>query len=62
MDLLKMAGVSVPIKLGGFGGFFVPAVADSLEEQQRENVALPVGAINGGAAEDVCCFPEVPRK
>jgi hypothetical protein len=58
VDLFEVAGVGVAVELGGFGSFFVPAVTDSLEEEEREDVALPIGAIDGGAAEDVGGFPE----
>jgi hypothetical protein len=38
---------------------FVPDIADAFEEQQRQDVGLPVGAIDRTASKDVCCFPEV---
>ena len=36
-------------------------VADPLEEEEREDVGLEVGGING-AAQDVCGLPEVGLK
>ena len=41
------------------GGLLVPDVADPLEEEQRQDVALPVGAIDRRATQDVGGFPEV---
>jgi hypothetical protein len=58
VNLLEMAGVGVAVELSGFSGLLVPAVADALEKQEREDVALPVGAIDGGAAEGVSRVPE----
>lgn len=36
---------------------FVPHIADSLEEKQREAICLPIGLICSGAAQRVCCIP-----
>ncbi|MCH2107596.1 MAG: hypothetical protein MK291_13265 [Planctomycetes bacterium] len=38
---------------------FIPDIADPLEEEQRQDVALPVGPIDRRAAQDVGGFPEV---
>src|SRR5207249_1213766 len=42
-----------------FSRLLVPDVGDALEEQQREDVRLPVGPVHGAAAEDLGAFPEV---
>ena len=41
------------------GAFFVPRIADAFEEEQRQDVRLPVSAIDGAAAENVGGFPKV---
>jgi hypothetical protein len=41
--------------------FFVPDIADALEEQQREDVGLEVSGIHR-AAQDVGGFPQVGFK
>ena len=41
------------------GVLFIPDIADPLEEEQRQDVALPVGPIDRRAAQDVGGFPEV---
>ncbi len=38
---------------------FIPLVADPLEDQQRQDVGLPIAAIDRAAAEDVGGFPEM---
>ena len=58
VDLGEERRVGIAVDLGGLGGLLVPDVADPLEEEQREDVALPVGAIDRGAAQDVGGFPE----
>jgi hypothetical protein len=41
------------------GVLLVPDVADAFEEEQRQDVGLPVGAIDRAAAQDVRGLPEV---
>tara|TARA_B100001057_G_scaffold438971_1_gene471818 strand:- start:506 stop:670 length:165 start_codon:yes stop_codon:yes gene_type:complete len=41
------------------GVLFIPDIADPLEEQQRQDIALPVGPIDRRATQDVGGFPEV---
>ena len=41
------------------GVLLVPHVADALEEEQRQDVRLPVGAVDRAAAQDVGGLPEV---
>ena len=43
----------------GVSRLLVPDVGDALEEQQRQDVRLPVGAVHGTAAEDLGAFPEM---
>ncbi|MEZ4227267.1 MAG: hypothetical protein R3B13_40390 [Polyangiaceae bacterium] len=47
------------VRLDRLGVLLVPDVADALEEEERQDVALPVGAIDGAAAEDVRGLPKV---
>ncbi|HEX4566459.1 MAG TPA: hypothetical protein VH138_07485, partial [Vicinamibacterales bacterium] len=51
--------ISVAEFRGRFGGLFVPHVGDALEEQQWEDVRLPVRPIDGAPAEDLGAVPEV---
>src|SRR5688572_3916385 len=37
---------------------FVPNIADALEEKQGQNVALPVGAIDGRSAKSIRSIPK----
>ncbi len=41
------------------GVFLVPDIADALEEEQRQDIALPVGAVDGAAAQDVGGLPQM---
>jgi hypothetical protein len=43
----------------GLRGLFVPDVRDALEEEKRKDVGLPVGAVDGAAAQNLGAFPEV---
>ena len=47
------------IRRHGHRMLLVPDVADPLEEEQRQDVALPVGAVDGAPAEDVGGLPEM---
>jgi len=58
VDLLEVTGVSFPVEFTRLGRLFVPDVTDPLEEQQRQDVALPVGAIDSGTAQRVGGLPE----
>jgi hypothetical protein len=49
VDFGERGSIDITESLGRFGRFFVPNVADSLEEEQRQDIALPVGAIDGGS-------------
>ena len=40
------------------GVLFIADIADPLEKQQRQDVALPVGPIDRRAAQNVGCFRE----
>ena len=53
-----LVGEAFAVLLEHPGVFFIPDIADPLEEQQRQDVALPVSAIDGGATKDVGGFPE----
>ena len=59
MGLREILELAVAVELAGGGGFFVPDVADALEEEERQDVAHPVGAAEGAAAKDVGGLPEV---
>ena len=59
VQLGKVAQVDVAVFLPGLGRLLVPDVADPLEEQQREDVALPVRPVDGAAAQDLGAVPEV---
>ena len=59
VQLRKDAQVDVAVRLSGLGRLLVPDVADPLEEQQREDVALPVRPVDGAAAQDLRAVPEV---
>ena len=41
------------------GVLFIPDIADPLEEEQRQDVALPVGPIDRRATQDVGSFPKL---
>ena len=55
----EVVQVDVAVFLPGFGRLLVPDVADPLEEQEREDVALPVRPVDGAAAQDLGAVPEV---
>ena len=59
MGLREVLELAVAVELAGGGGLLVPDVADALEEEERQDVAHPVGAAERAAAEDVGGFPEV---
>ena len=52
MQLREVGEIDVAVGLSGLGGFLVPDIADALEEQQWEDVALPVGPVDGAAAPE----------
>ena len=54
-----LVGKVVAVGLDHLGALLVPHVADALEEEQGQDVALPVGAIDRAAAQDVRGLPEV---
>jgi hypothetical protein len=41
------------------GVLFIPDVADALEEQQGQDITLPVRAVNRAAAQDISGLPQV---
>jgi hypothetical protein len=49
------------LTVGGdhLGSLLVPDIANALEEQERQDVTLPVGAVDGAATEDVGGLPEM---
>ena len=51
--------VPVAIESGSLGCFLVPHVADTLEEEQRQDVRLPIRTVHGAAAQDLRAAPEV---
>ena len=59
VQLRKDAQVDVPEFRFGLGRLLVPDVADPLEEQEREDVALPVRSVDRAAAQDLRAVPEV---
>ncbi len=59
VDLGEVDRVDVAEQLGRLGRLLVPDVADPLEEEQRQDVRLPVRAIDGAAAQDLGAVPEV---
>ena len=59
VDLGEVDRVGVAEELGRLGRLLVPDVADPLEEQQRQDVRLPVRAVDGAAAQDLGAVPEV---
>ena len=59
MNLWEIDGLGITEERRGIGRFLVPDVGDSLKEEKRENVRLPVGPVHGGTAEDLCAFPKV---
>lgn len=59
MDLGEERGLGLAEGLGGLGGLLIPDIADPLEEEQGQDVALPVGPVNGTASEDIGTVPEV---
>ena len=56
--LLEVSRVGIAKELDRFRRLFIPTVTDPLEEQERQDVALPVRPIDGRAAQDVGGFPE----
>ena len=59
VDLGEVDRIGVAEERRRFGRLLVPDVGDPLEEEQRQDVRLPVGAIDGAAAEDLGAVPEV---
>src|SRR5207249_219979 len=53
VNLREVDWVNVAEEFGGFGSLLVPHVADPLEEQQRQDVRLPVRTIHGAPAQDL---------
>ena len=48
----------IAIGFARLGRLLVPHVRNPLEEEQRQDVALPIGAIDGGAAQGVGGIPQ----
>ena len=59
VDLREVDRIDVTEQLGSLGCLLVPDVADALEEEQRKDVRLPVGAVDGTAAQNLGAVPEV---
>ena len=59
VDLWEVERVFFAVQLRSFGRLVIPDVADPLEEEQGQDVALPVGQVDGPAALDVGGFPQV---
>jgi hypothetical protein len=59
VNLREVDGVNVAEEFGCFGSLLVPHVADPLEEQQRQDVRLPVRTIHGTPAQDLGAVPKV---
>jgi hypothetical protein len=59
VNLREVDWIDVTEERGGLGGLLVPDIADALEEEQRQDVGLPVGAVDGAAAQDLGAVPEV---
>ena len=59
MQLREVGEIDVAVDLPGLGGFLVPNIADPLEEQQWEDVALPVGPVDSAAAENLGASPQL---
>jgi hypothetical protein len=47
MRFWEKGWVGITINLSGFSGFLIPDIGDALEEKQRKDVPLPIGAIYG---------------
>ena len=58
VNLGEVRGIGLAVELGCLGRLLVPHVGDPLEEKQREDVALPVGPVDCGPAQDVGRVPE----
>jgi hypothetical protein len=54
-----LVGKVFAVGLDRFLEFLIPHITDALEEQQRQDVALPIRAVHGAAAQDVGGFPEM---
>ena len=59
VQLREVGEIDVAVGLSGLGGFLVPDIADALEEQQWEDVALPVGPVDGAAAQNLGTPPKL---
>ena len=59
VDLGEVDRVDVAVELRRLRRLLVPDVADPLEEEQREDVGLPVGAIDRAAAQDLGAVPKM---
>jgi hypothetical protein len=53
VDFGESRWINITEGLGRFGGLLVPDIRDSFKEEQRQDVALPVGAINRGTAKRI---------
>jgi hypothetical protein len=59
VDFREIDGLSVSEERRRFSRFLVPDVGDSLKEQERKDVGLPVRPVYGAAAEDLGAFPQM---
>ncbi len=59
VDFGEVDWVYITVELGGFSHLLVPDVADPLKEEQREDVRLPIRAIDGAAAQYLGAVPEM---
>jgi len=58
MHFGKGRRIDITEGFGRFSGLLVPDVADSFEEEQRQDVTLPVRAIDGGTSKRVRGIPQ----
>lgn len=59
VNLWEVDRLGVPEERRGSCRLLVPDIRNALEEQQRQDVRLPVGTIHGAAAEDLGAFPQM---
>jgi hypothetical protein len=58
VDFGKECRVGLAIDLSGLSSLFIPDIGDPLKEEQRQDVALPVGAVDSGTTQDIGGFPK----
>ena len=58
VDFRKEYRVSLAIYLNGLSSLFIPDIGDTLAEEQRQDISLPVSTVDSGATQNIGGVPK----